>query len=442
MSERISLPRTIFSLSAAATVAVLCSLAWSTNAYASSRPVIEGESVQSRTPTDVTLGLQIDPNGLETSYQVVLESGCVVEHLACDAISVQNLSIGEIPASSEIQLISIDLNKSGARLHLGSKYAFSVEATNLAGTARGPGGTFTLPESGEPPLIEGESLSRLSPTDATLEAQINTGGLETTYRFKLWASPCSHRGSGCELIEEIKLPSGILLGSNADQRVSLDLSSAGVTLAPGGEYGYAVSATNGDGSTESPWHQFEPPGTPEPPAIDGESVSKVSENDATLEAEIDPKGAYTAYQFEIDTTGNYLLPKRACPLPLPDHPVCDPLGGDETLPAGLLEPSPEYIQAGSGDHSVGLDLASIGTVLRAGTTYHYRVVAQSNGNPLVIGPDQTFKTRSPGPAPLANQVGAAQNSGADGLPPVDRSSRFAPRVHHVMRHRRHRRHQR
>jgi hypothetical protein len=129
-----------------------------------------------------------------------------------------------------------------------------------------------------------------------------------------------------------------------------------------------------------------------PPSIDGESATNVTEHDVTLGAQINPGGAYTAYEFQIDTTGDYLFPKRACPLPLPGSPVCDPLGGDETLPPGLVEPSPEYIAADSGEASVSLDLASIGATLQPATTYHYRVIAFNGDGQNVDGTDQTFTT--------------------------------------------------
>ena len=190
--------------------------------------MIEVESLSTITATNATLEAKINPNGLETSYQVRLESGCVVEHLACDAIEVQSLRSGKLPDLTEGQSVSIDLDEAGARLRSGTKYAYSIEATNSAGTTTGSGGTFTMPAK---PSIEAESLSRLTPTDATIEAQINTEGLETTYEFRLETSECSSHGMGCEMAPDpISLPTGKLLGSFVGQTVSLDLASAGVTL--------------------------------------------------------------------------------------------------------------------------------------------------------------------------------------------------------------------
>ena len=111
-----------------------------------------------------------------------------------------------------------------------------------------PGDKFTYGSSGGP-SIESESVSNITPTDATLEANIDTEGLPTLYQFRLSAI-CGGRGA-CLVVINYPLPSGLLLGSFIDQSVSLDLNSAGVTLQPGGTYSYSVSATSTAGTTES-----------------------------------------------------------------------------------------------------------------------------------------------------------------------------------------------
>lgn len=114
------------------------------------------------------------------------------------------------------------------------------------------------------PAVESVSVSHLTENDATLEATLDTEGLATSYEFQLWSSPCSHHGSGCEVITSIPLPGGMLLGSFVPQQVSLDLNSAGVTLT-GGEYGVSVKATNALGSATKSGGTFEPPEPPPSP---------------------------------------------------------------------------------------------------------------------------------------------------------------------------------
>ena len=128
------------------------------------------------------------------------------------------------------------------------------------------------------------------------------------------------------------------------------------------------------------------------PTIESVSVSGVTEHDVTLEAQINTQGSYTGYWFQIDTNSSYDFTQADCPFEFPDDAECDSIAVGEPLPAGLVEPHPEYIQAGLGEQSVRLDLASIGATLQPSTTYHYRVLASSGGNPTVVYPDQTFET--------------------------------------------------
>jgi hypothetical protein len=80
-------------------------------------------------------------------------------------------------------------------------------------------------------------------------------GLETSYEFQLTYTRCRE----CEdIVYEILLPSGRLLGSFQTQSVSLDLNSAGVTLKPG-FYEYSLSATGMGDSAKARWQGFEPP---------------------------------------------------------------------------------------------------------------------------------------------------------------------------------------
>jgi hypothetical protein len=133
-----------------------------------------------------------------------------------------------------------------------------------------------------------------------------------------------------------------------------------------------------------------------PPAIETESVSAVTEHDATLQAQIETGGLYTGYQFEISTSSSYDFTRFVCPYSFPGSAQCMSIVDGKPLPAGLVEPKPQYILAGSGEESVSLDLASIGATLQPGTTYHYEVTAANEGSRTVRGPDQTFTTPSAG----------------------------------------------
>jgi hypothetical protein len=140
-----------------------------------------------------------------------------------------------------------------------------------------------------------------------------------------------------------------------------------------------------------------------PPSIEGEGTSKVTATSATLQATINTSGLYTGYWFQIDTNSSYDFTQANCPFEFPDNGECESITVGEQLPAGLVEPEPQYIPAGSGSGTlVSLDLSSIGATLQPDTTYHFRVLAADGGSPTVRGPDETFTT-PPVPPTIENE---------------------------------------
>jgi hypothetical protein len=253
-----------------------------------STPAVEGESASSVNSTAATLEATINsedlPQGAYYQFQVVKSTSEYPPELACPEPSLQlnsddgcnspdsplqptvgALPIGFIAKGAQGQTVSQSLAAAGITLAPGTTYHYRVLAAkrvqsedgiNWQGPpVAGPDRTFTTTT---PPVIDSVSLSRLTSTDATLEAMIDTEGLPTTYDFRMWSSPCSKHASGCELLIDIPLPAGSLLGSFVPQSVSLDLNSAGVTLGAG-EYGFSVIATNTAGTTSAGGGVFEAP---------------------------------------------------------------------------------------------------------------------------------------------------------------------------------------
>jgi len=111
-------------------------------------------------------------------------------------------------------------------------------------------GVPTSAQASSAPVIESESVSNITPTDATMEARINSEGLETTYEFHLQEMSCREANPPCMMPQHkpLVLPSGKLLGSFVGQSVSADANSAGVTLCPADRW-YWVTATNSAGTT-------------------------------------------------------------------------------------------------------------------------------------------------------------------------------------------------
>ncbi len=425
--------------------AALASLVIAASASAASAPTIEAESVSHITPTDATIEAQIDPGGLETTYEVWVGAypECIEERLKpCESTGEGPAGTGAIvatiPASSSPHTISVDIATAWHELSPNSSYIYNVRSTSSGwayeGSAYGEDKVFsTAPAS--PPSIESESVSNITQTDATLEAQINPDGLATKYEFWLEYAVCQNLppgSAGCGAIAIEPRGEGQIAAGSTAQAVNTTLTH----LQPNYSYTYWVVATNSADETEGPHQSFR---TLPAPAIDAESVSGVTGNDPTLEAQINPESLIRGvhYQFQVVTNTAEYLPEFACPTE--GFPAGTSLCLGLASQAGALPIS--GTAAGMQDQSVSLGLGSAGMTLQPGTTYHYRVIAarivQTEDTiawepPVVYGADQTFTT--PAEPPPLN----AQTSGTDGqLPAIQSPATSAP--HHRRHHRRHRR---
>lgn len=268
-------------------IVAFASLGAAASPSSASAPTVEAESVSQITATDATLEAQIDPQeaspGAVYQFQVVKEPSEFASEILCPpgpwggfsgcigTPSASAFPIGIIPNGSQAASVTLDLASASVTLQPGATYHYRVLAAHRIltedtleweePTIYGADQTFTtLP--GLPPSIEGESVSHVTQNDATLEAQINTEGLETSYQFRL-ESGCLPP-LACAAITIYPLPSGKLLGSFVDQSVSLDLNSAGVTLKPGVEYAYSVTAASAAGTVTGGEQRFTTPSEPLP----------------------------------------------------------------------------------------------------------------------------------------------------------------------------------
>jgi hypothetical protein len=253
-----------------------------------SLPSIDSESVSHVSSTDATLEAQINPQGDQAGdyyqFQLVKDPSEYLSEIACPPRAQLKGTDGcgpgpEVEGALPIgwacgwcerlapQLVHLDLAGAGVTLKPATTYHYRIIAARTVQTedtiqwepptVYGPDQTFTTPPASAVPVIDSVSVSHLTPTDATLEAQLNTEGLETSYQFRL-ESGCLPP-QACPEITVYPLPSGKLLGSFVDQSVSLDLNSTEVTLAPGVEYAYSLTATNTAGSVTGHEQRFTTP---------------------------------------------------------------------------------------------------------------------------------------------------------------------------------------
>ncbi len=223
-----------------------------------------------------------------------------------------------------------------------SAYHFRLQASNANPNATNPGRdeTFT---TGGPPSVEGQSASNVTNRAATLGAQINPDGLETTYRFEYGTTT----GYGAS----IPVPDGVVGSGRGGEPVSAEITG----LQAATTYHYRVVAVNSQGTVPGPDETL----TTLPAAvIEGVSSSDLTAEGATLHAQIDPLALYTTYHFEYGTSTSY-----GHSLPLPDAVV--------------------------GASSSAVAVSQHLTGLSTSTTYHYRVAA-TNSQGTAFSADHTF----------------------------------------------------
>ncbi len=209
-------------------------------------PAVQGESSSEVSRSHAALSAQVDPHGLATRYR--FEYG----PSAAYGTSVP-IPDGELPAGFGPQPISAE----ATGLTLSTTYHYRVVASNAGGTVDGPDETFeTLPAV----LADSESASNVASTSATLEAEINPLGTDTTAYFQYGTVDCAISPASCT---DVPLPPGVDLGgAEGDQTVSAHLQG----LTPGVVYHYRVLATNALGNGEGPDQTFSTQ------AVNGESV--------------------------------------------------------------------------------------------------------------------------------------------------------------------------
>jgi hypothetical protein len=194
-----------------------------------------------------------------------------------------------------------------------------------------------------PPTLDAVSSSAVAQTTATLNAQVNPDGVDTTYRFEY--------GTSATYGTAIPVPDADIGAGEVDEALSAELTGlqAGVT------YHYRIVTINAAGTVASADETF----STEPPA----TISAVSSSDETpttalLHAQINPLGNDTKYHFDYGTSTAY-----GASVPVPDA------------------------DAGSGFLPVTVSAKLEG--LSPDTTYHYRVVAE-NSLGIVSSSDHTF----------------------------------------------------
>ena len=202
------------------------------------------------TATSTTLKGVIDGDGAPASYHFELGE---TEAYGGLSTQVTSTSGGEENVQAQVTGLKAD-----------TRYYFRLVASNQNGTSCAVGRFFTT-EGGEgagqaisvacqtpPASIDDESTTAISATGATLQAQINPHGHNTTYQFQYGTEDCRAHPSACTRTPSS--PAEIGAGESAVQE-SAELNE----LKPGTTYYYRALATNTLGTTEGIERTFRTP---------------------------------------------------------------------------------------------------------------------------------------------------------------------------------------
>ena len=250
---------------------------------------------------------------------------------------------------------SVNVTTNLASLKAGSTYHYRVVATNGTGTAHGGDAVFTTLT---PPGATTGAATAIGTTTATLNGTVDPNSRDTTFYFEY--------GTSTSYGTKTAVKSA---GSGASpQNEAVGISK----LAVGKTYHFRIVATSDAGVTTGADATFTTSSAPVAVTAD---ASPVAVTTATLRGQVTPNGLSTTWWFEYGTTVGY----------------------------GLKTASNS---AGSGTTARAVS-AGI-TKLTAGTSYHFRLVAQ-NSSGRVFGLDRVLTTIG---APNAT-TGAAQAIGSD-----------------------------
>ena len=250
---------------------------------------------------------------------------------------------------------SVNVSATLSSLQPGTTYHYRLVASNADGTSHGGDAVFTTLT---PPDAVTGAAGGIGATSATLNGSVDPNSRATTYYFEYGASTSYGTKTAAKSA-----------GSSANaQPVATGISG----LQAGHVYHFRLVATSDAGTSVGKDATFTTSGAP---AVVTGDVSSTTPTTALLHGIVSPNGLSTSWWFEYGTTTGY---------------------GSKTSTQS----------AGSG--ASARNVSATARPLRAGTTYHYRLVAQ-NSSGKAYGDDHTFSTVG---AP-AVQTGSAQNVSAD-----------------------------
>jgi len=305
-------------------------------------PVISEVKTAGITETTAKVEFILAPAGSEATYEV--EYG-LTESYGQKSASAK-LAGGAGPTPEVVSL---------SGLKAGSTYHFRVVAKNAQAPAGVDSADMTFATLG-PPVISGVGAGSITEATAKVEFTLAPAGSETTYEVEYGLTESYGQKSA----------SAKLAGGAGPTHEAVALSG----LKAHDTYHFRVVAKNAQapGGVHSEDKTFATLG---PPVISEVTAGSITETTAKVEFKLDPAGSETTYEVEYGLTESY---------------------GQKSASAKLA--------GGAGPTHEAVALSG----LKAGSTYHFRVVAKNAQAPAgVDSADMTFGTLGP---PVITEVGA------------------------------------
>ena len=223
-------------------------------------------------PSSATVSGTVDPGGQATTW--------FVEYGTSTSYGTQSAS-----ASAGSGSANVAVSRALSGLASGTTYHYRVVATNGAGTSRGADGIFTT--SAAPAAVTGAATG-VTPTTATLNGSVDPNGRATTWYFEY--GPSTSYGTTTAVKDA---------GSGGS---AVAVSAALANLARGRTYHYRVVATSDAGTTRGADQAFSTLGAP---AVTTDAASSVTPTAARLNGTVTPNGQSTSWYFDYGTTTSY-----------------------------------------------------------------------------------------------------------------------------------------
>jgi hypothetical protein len=305
------------------------------NTASAAPPTATTNAVTSISPSAATLNGSINANGQATTY-----------YFEYGKTAAYGTKTGAQNGGSDTNSVNVSASITG--LQNGTIYHVRIVATNASGTTNGADVTFTstsattttTPPASAAPSVTTKAASSVTTTSAKLNGTANPNGQATTCSFDYGTT--TGYGSKSTSVD----------AGSSTKSVNVSATIAGLHS---GVYHFRLTCSSPAGTSTGGDLTF---GSAGPPIVQTGSAQGASTSGVTLTGSVNPQGLSTNWYFQYGLTASY---------------------GSKTASKS----------AGSGTSPTGVSAAIAS--LKAGTTYHYRLVGQSSAG-TTYGSDVTFTT--------------------------------------------------